>query len=104
MFWQFLRMHFLPPLQLSRLVGYLPQFVRVFWRLMKDPRVPLLAKLVPVLALLLMVSPPAIELDLVPILGEIGWLVVGVVAFKILVWLSPPEVVREHVSRIARGQ
>ena len=104
MFWQFLRMHFLPPLQLSRLVGYLPQFVRVFWRLMKDPRVPLLAKLVPVLALLLMISPPAIELDLVPILGEIGWLVVGVLAFKILVWLTPPEIVREHVSRIARGQ
>jgi len=104
MFWQFLRMRFLPPLQLSRLVGYLPQFVRVFWRLMKDPRVPLLAKLVPVLALLLMMSPPAIELDLVPILGEIGWLVVAVLAFKILVWLSPPEVVREHVSRIARGQ
>ena len=104
MFWQFLRMHFLPPLQLSRLVGYLPQFVRVFWRLMKDPRVPLLAKLVPVLALLLMISPPAMELDLVPILGEIGWLVVGVLAFKILVWLSPPDVVREHVSRIARGQ
>jgi hypothetical protein len=104
MFWQFLRMHFLPPLQLSRLVGYLPQFVRVFWRLMKDPRVPLVAKLVPVLALLLMMSPPAMELDLVPILGEIGWLVVGVLAFKILVWLSPPEVVREHVGRIARGQ
>ena len=104
MFWQFLRMHFLPPLQMSRLVGYLPQFVRVFWRLMKDPRVPLLAKLVPVLAVLLMVSPQAIELDLVPILGEIGWLVVVVLAFKILVWLSPPEVVREHVSRIARGQ
>lgn len=104
MFWQFLRMHFLPPLQLSRLVGYLPQFVRVFWRLMKDPRVPLLAKLVPVLAVLLMMSPPAIELDLVPILGEIGWLVVGLLAFKILVWLSPPEVVREHVSKIARGQ
>ena len=104
MFWQFLRMHFLPPLQMSRLVGYLPQFVRVFWRLMKDPRVPLLAKLVPVLAFLLMLSPPAIELDLVPILGEIGWLVVGVLAFKILVWLSPPQVVREHVSRIARGQ
>ena len=104
MFWQFLRMHFLPPLQLSRLVGYLPQFVRVFWRLMKDPRVPLLAKLLPVLAFLLMMSPPAIELDLVPILGEIGWLVVGVLAFKILVWLSPPEVVREHVSKIARGQ
>jgi hypothetical protein len=59
---------------------------------------------VPVLALLLMLSPPAIELDIVPVLGEIGWIVVGIVAFKIFVWLSPPEVVREHVSRIARGR
>jgi uncharacterized membrane protein YkvA (DUF1232 family) len=104
MFWQFLRMHFLPPLQMSRLVAYLPQFVRVFWRLMKDARVSLLAKLVPVLAVLLMLSPPAIELDFVPILGELDWLLVAVVAFKVFIWLSPPDVVREHVSRIARGQ
>lgn len=104
MFWQFLRMNFLPPLQMSRLVVYLPKFVRVFWRLMKDPRVSILAKLVPVLAFLLMLSPPAIELDLIPVLGELGWIVVGVMAFKIFIWLSPAEVVREHVSRIARGQ
>jgi hypothetical protein len=104
MFWEFLRMRMLPPLQMGRMVAYLPQFVRVFWRLMKDSRVSVLAKLVPILALLLMLSPPAIELDVIPVLGEIGWLVVGIVAFKIFIWLSPPEVVREHVSRIARGQ
>ncbi|HTR62095.1 MAG TPA: hypothetical protein VMH37_10365 [Candidatus Binataceae bacterium] len=104
MFWQFLRMRLLPPLQMGRMVGYLPQFVRVFIALMRDARVSLLAKMVPVLALLLMLSPPAIELDIVPILGEIGWIVVGIIAFKLFVWLSPPEVVREHVSRIARGQ
>ena len=104
MFWQFLRMRLLPPLQMSRMVAYLPHFVRLFIALMRDSRVSLLAKLVPVLALLLMLSPPAIELDIVPVLGEIGWLVVGIVAFKLVVWLSPPEVVREHVSRIARGQ
>lgn len=104
MFWQFLRMNVLPPLQMGRLVVYLPQFVRVFWRLMKDSRVSMLAKLVPVLAFLLMLSPPAIELDLIPIVGELGWIVVAIVAFKVFVWLCPPEVVREHVSRIARGQ
>ena len=104
MFWQFLRMRLLPPFQMGRMVAYLPQFVRVFIALMRDARVSLLAKMVPVLALLLMLSPPAIELDIVPILGEIGWIVVGIIAFKLFVWLSPPEVVREHVSRIARGQ
>jgi len=104
MFWQFLRMHFMPPFQVGRLVAYLPQFVRVFWRLMKDARVPILAKMVPVLAFALMLSPPAIELDLVPIVGEIDLLLVAIVAFKLFVWLSPPDVVREHVSRIARGQ
>ncbi len=104
MFWQFLRMNLLPPLQLSRLVAYLPQFVRVFWRLMKDARVPILAKMVPVLAFLLMLSPPAIELDMVPIVGELDWLLIAIVALKVFIWLSPPDVVREHVSRIARGQ
>ncbi len=104
MFWQFLRMNLLPPLQLGRLVAYLPQFVRVFWRLMKDARVPILAKMVPVLGFLLMLSPPAIELDMVPIIGELDWLLIAIVALKVFIWLSPPDVVREHVSRIARGQ
>jgi len=104
MFWQFLRMHFLPPLQMGRLVTFLPQFVRVFWRLMKDARVPMLAKMVPGLAFLLMLSPPAIELDFVPIVGELDWILVAIIALKVFIWLSPPDVVREHVSRIARGQ
>ncbi|MGO9449464.1 MAG: hypothetical protein ACLQDV_00240 [Candidatus Binataceae bacterium] len=104
MFWQFLRMRLLPPLQMGRLVAFMPQFVRVFWRLMKDERVSLLAKMVPVLAFLLMLSPPAIELDFIPIVGELDWILVAIAALKVFIWLSPPDVVREHVSRIARGQ
>ena len=42
MFSKILRMQFLGPMQLSRLVMYLPQFVRVFYRLMTDERVPTL--------------------------------------------------------------
>ncbi len=104
MFRSILRMQLLSPLQLTRLVAYLPQFVRVFWRLMLDERVSLLAKMVPALAVALMLTPPALELDLVPIVGELDWVLVGYLALKVFVWLCPPEVVREHVSRIARGQ
>ncbi|HKN01943.1 MAG TPA: hypothetical protein VJX23_15610 [Candidatus Binataceae bacterium] len=97
-------MRLLPPLQMGRLVAFMPQFVRVFWRLMKDERVSLLAKMVPVLAFLLMLSPPAIELDFIPIVGELDWILVAIAALKVFIWLSPPDVVREHVSRIARGR
>ncbi len=104
MFRSILRMQLLSPLQLTRLVAYLPQFVRLFWRLMIDDRVSVLAKMVPALAAALMFTPPALELDLVPIIGELDWVLVGYLALKVFVWLCPPEVVREHVSRIARGQ
>jgi hypothetical protein len=104
MFRQFLRMQFLAPHKVGGMLTYLPQFGRVFWRLMGDARVSILAKAVPVLALLLMFTPPAIELDFVPIVGELDWILVIILALKLFVWLCPPEVVREHVSRIARGE
>ena len=103
MFRQFLRMQFLSPMTVGRFAAYLPQFARVFWRLMTDPRVPILPKMVPVLALLLMFTPPALELDFVPLVGELDWILVTVAALKLFIWLCPPDLVREHVSRIARG-
>ncbi len=104
MFRQFLRMQFLSPLTVSRIVAFLPQFARVFWRLMMDSRVPILPKMVPVLAFLLMLTPPALELDFIPLVGELDWILVAVIALKLFIWLCPPDVVREHVSRIAHGE
>jgi uncharacterized membrane protein YkvA (DUF1232 family) len=103
MFRSFLRMQLFKPAQMSRLVMFLPQFLRVFWRLYHDARVSMLAKTVPVLALLLMLTPPALELDMIPFIGELDWLLVGYLALKVFIWLCPPDVVREHVSEIARG-
>lgn len=82
---------------------YLPHFVRVFWRLMGDRRVSMLAKLVPPLGLLLLITPPALELDFVPIIGELDWLLVGYLTLKLFIWMCPPDVVREHVAQVARG-
>lgn len=102
-FRRLLRMQMMGPLQMRGLVMFLPQFARVFWRLMTDPRVPILPKMVPVLALLLMFTPPALELDFVPLVGELDWILVTMAALKLFIWLCPPDLVREHVSRIARG-
>ncbi|MFZ0245197.1 hypothetical protein [Candidatus Binatus sp.] len=104
MFRSMLRMQFLSPMQLSRLVMYLPQFVRLFYRLITDERVPMLAKMVPWMGLLLMLTPPALELDMIPIVGELDWILIGYLSLKVFIWLCPPDVVREHVSQIGRGE
>lgn len=97
-------MQLFSPLQLSRLVMFLPQFVRLFYRLITDARVPGLAKMVPVMGLLVLLTPPALELDMIPFVGELDWILVGYIALKVFIWLCPPDVVREHVSQIARGE
>ena len=102
-FQSFLRMQMLSPLRLRGLLMYLPQFTRVFFRLMKDRRVSFMAKLVPPLGALILITPPALELDFIPIIGELDWLLVAYISLKIFIWLCPPEVVREHVAQVARG-
>lgn len=95
-------MQLLSPNRLGGLITHLPSFLRVFYRLMTDRRVSPLAKLVPVLGLLLLFTPPALELDLIPIAGELDWLLVTIITLKVFIWLCPPEIVREHVARVAR--
>ena len=45
------------PLQIRGLIMFLPQFVRVFYRLMRDARVSVLAKAVPLLGVVALISP-----------------------------------------------
>jgi len=93
----------LNPARVGGMVTHLPKFIRVFYRLMRDDRVSVFAKAMPFLILFLMFTPPAIELDFIPILGEVDWLLAAYIALKLFVWLCPPDVVREHVGQIARG-
>ena len=94
----------LNPARVGGMVTHLPKFIRVFYRLMRDDRVSVFAKAMPFLILFLMFTPPAIELDFIPILGEVDWILAAYIALKLFVWLCPPDVVREHVGQIARGQ
>ena len=99
----FLRIRLLNPMQAGAALTYLPQFFRVFYRLMSDRRVSFPVKLVPVLGLLLLFTPPALELDLIPGIGQLDWLLVGYLSLKLFLWLCPPDVVREHVAQVGRG-
>jgi hypothetical protein len=60
--------------------------------------------MVPVMGVLLMLTPPALELDMIPIVGELDWILIGYITLKVFIWLCPADVVREHVSQIARGE
>jgi hypothetical protein len=93
----------LTPRKVLAFIMHLPQFTRVFYRLIVDPRVSFLAKLVPLLGLLLLLTPPALELDLIPIIGELDWLLVLYLTLNLFIWLCPPDVIREHVTQVARG-
>ncbi len=103
MFRSMLRMRLLNPMRLRGIVAYLPHFIRVFYRLMGDRRVSMLAKAVPFVGLFLLLTPPALELDFIPGVGQLDWLLVGYITLKVFLWLCPPEVVREHVAQVGRG-
>jgi hypothetical protein len=102
-FRQLLRGRLLNPLKLQKLLLHSPRFVRVFYRLMKDGRVSRLAKVVPLLGVMMLITPPALEMDFIPIIGELDWLLVGYLTLKLFLWMCPPDVVREHVAQVARG-
>ncbi len=75
--------------------------LRLAWRLLRDPRVPGWTKLTPFVTLLYVLSP--IDLIPDPILGagqldDLGLIFLGLWTF---IALAPPEVVREHVARMA---
>ncbi|MBM3941551.1 MAG: hypothetical protein FJ316_01220 [SAR202 cluster bacterium] len=71
------------------------------WRLVRDPRVPFLLRILPALALIYVLSP----LDLLRGRGMLAWaddLLVLLLACWLLLWLAPKAVVRER--RGSHGQ
>src|SRR5213078_2355799 len=91
------------PFKLGEILLHMPQFIRLFYALLTEPRVPMLTKLIPLFGLLMMVSPPILELDVIPLIGEIDNLVIIYFTLELFVWLCTPDVVREHVTRIAHS-
>lgn len=82
------------------MLRHLPHFARLYWRLLRDPRVSIWPKGLLVVGVLYVLSPIDLIPDFVPVIGEVDDLIVLIVLCRLFVYLCPPEVVLDHVRRI----
>ena len=94
----------LGPRRVFQLFYHLPSFLKLFWRLLKDRRVPLWPKLLLVFLLTYVVVPFDLLPDVLVGFGQIDDLLVIFLGLQAFVRLCPKEIVREHVQAIAAGK
>jgi uncharacterized membrane protein YkvA (DUF1232 family) len=83
--------------------GFLADLIRhlrLFWRLLNDPRVPAWVKIIPAVVLLYLIFPLDLIPDLALGLGQLDDLAVILVGLKLFHDLSPSAVVREHEASL----
>jgi uncharacterized membrane protein YkvA (DUF1232 family) len=85
----------LPPGLLKDLVGFLPSCVTLVRRLYRDPRVPLSAKVVLVVAALWVISPIDLIPEFLPVIGPLDDVVVVALALRFVGHRVPREVLVE---------
>lgn len=87
-----------------RLLRTLFAQARLAVRLLREPRVPLFTKALPVLAGLYVIAPLDLVLDVLPVLGQLDDLVVILVMLEIFLRLCPAAPVAFHRAAIASGR
>ena|SRR5438270_12866180 len=85
-------------------VHQLAQQMRLFYHLMRDPRVPALTKAIPVVTAIYLVSPIDWLQNMVPVLGQLGDVALIALSFRLFLEFSPDEVVQEHLMRLLGAQ
>ena len=78
--------------------------VRLAIRLLREPRVPLLTKLVPIAGAIYVASPLDFVPDVLPVLGQIDDLAIILVALEIFLRLCPECAATFHRAAIAGGR
>jgi uncharacterized membrane protein YkvA (DUF1232 family) len=87
-----------------RLLVHLPSFLKLFFRLVFDPRVTFVPKLVVLGVLAYVVLPTDLVPDFIPGLGQADDIIVVLAGLKLFLRLCPSEVVQEHVKTISLGK
>ena len=87
-----------------RLLVHLPNFMRLFSRLIKDPRVSFSSKLVVVGILIYVLLPADLLPDFLIGIGQLDDLAVVLIGLKLFLKLCPAEVVQEHLEMIGAGR
>jgi uncharacterized membrane protein YkvA (DUF1232 family) len=87
----------------SRGPGWLGEFVRnlrLAWRLMRDPAVAMWVRLIPLAALAYILLPVDFLPDWILGLGQLDDFGIFLVSLKLLLDLSPPDIVQRYVSEM----
>lgn len=88
------------PSMLRTLVSH----VRVTFRLLREPRVPILLKLIPVLAAGYVISPLDFVPDVLPIIGQVDDLGIIFLAIEAFLRVAPTAAVDYHRAAVADGR
>ena len=74
--------------------------LRLAWRLIRDPRVPLWTKIFPFLGLIYVLSPLDFIPDVIIGLGQLDDLGIIFAGLRIFKRLAPPDLIEEHLAVI----
>ena len=78
--------------------------VRVSIRLLREPRVPLIFKMIPLLAAGYVISPLDFIPDVLPIIGQLDDLGIVFIALEAFLRVSPTDAVDFHRAAVAEGR
>jgi uncharacterized membrane protein YkvA (DUF1232 family) len=90
------------PWDVFRFVSHLPDFARLFFRLLGERRVAAMAKLLLLAGAAYAVSPLDFLPDVMPLLGQVDDLTIFAMVCRMFIQLCPRNVVEEHISQIDR--
>jgi len=82
-------------------VKKLPAYARLVWALARDPRVPMSQKAVLGALAAYLAFPLDIIPDFIPVIGQLDDIAVLVLGLDWFIRNAPPDVVEEHMARIA---
>jgi uncharacterized membrane protein YkvA (DUF1232 family) len=86
------------------LMGTLFAELRLAWRLIREPRVPLVVKALPALAVLYVLSPLDFIPDVLPVIGQLDDLGILVLSVKLFLRMCPSAVASFHAETITSGR
>lgn len=78
--------------------------VRLAIRLMREPRVPLPTKAVPLLAALYLISPLDVVPDVLPLLGQLDDVGIILVTLEVFLRVCPAQAIAFHRAALAQGR
>lgn len=77
--------------------------IKLTWRLLRDPRVPMWAKVVPFTPLAYLVMPFDFLPDFIPVIGQLDDITLIIMGMRLFEMVVPEYIVKEHREAISRG-